>query len=149
MPAAIASRLTTLFSFPESLRWEGAHGRQHIHVNTAHVAPRRGHPRRSSSLASFGYASHIDDEVLEGRKIYKNPRNAPSITCPRDEDAIVRTVSGRKRMITMWTPVIDCFTALLGVCWCSRLFQWPPCVTGTRILDCVFVWPSAWGIEQE
>ncbi|XP_066943300.1 sushi, von Willebrand factor type A, EGF and pentraxin domain-containing protein 1-like isoform X2 [Macrobrachium rosenbergii] len=39
----------------------------------------------------LSYAFHDDDEIVEGRKIYKNPRNAPSESCPRDEEAIIRT----------------------------------------------------------
>ncbi|XP_076061125.1 hig-anchoring scaffold protein isoform X2 [Oratosquilla oratoria] len=38
-----------------------------------------------------GYEEQIDDESVEGKRIYKNPRNAPSDHCPRDEDAIKRT----------------------------------------------------------
>ncbi|XP_064088852.1 sushi, von Willebrand factor type A, EGF and pentraxin domain-containing protein 1-like isoform X5 [Macrobrachium nipponense] len=40
------------------------------------------------------YALHKKHEAMNGKIIYKNPRNAPSDSCPRDEEAIKRT--GRK-----------------------------------------------------
>ncbi|XP_071532550.1 LOW QUALITY PROTEIN: sushi, von Willebrand factor type A, EGF and pentraxin domain-containing protein 1-like [Panulirus ornatus] len=43
-----------------------------------------------AAVASGAYAYHNDDETMEGRKIYLNPRNAPSDSCPRDEEAIAR-----------------------------------------------------------
>ncbi|XP_045132686.1 uncharacterized protein LOC123516957 isoform X3 [Portunus trituberculatus] len=86
-----ALTLLWLLLVAECLCWEDAFGRQHTHVNRPHFEPRRFHPRNSFSLASSrSYASAIDDEILEGRKVYKNPRNAPSVTCPRDESAIER-----------------------------------------------------------
>ncbi|XP_069182645.1 sushi, von Willebrand factor type A, EGF and pentraxin domain-containing protein 1 [Procambarus clarkii] len=48
-------------------------------------------PRYSDVAASdntFGY--HKDDEAAEGRRNYLNPRNVPSESCPRDEEAIAR-----------------------------------------------------------
>lgn len=47
------------------------------------------------TFPSSPYAFLNDDELVEGRKIYKNPRNAPSDSCPKDEDAVARAVSGR------------------------------------------------------
>ncbi|XP_068247282.1 sushi, von Willebrand factor type A, EGF and pentraxin domain-containing protein 1-like isoform X1 [Palaemon carinicauda] len=40
------------------------------------------------------YALHKKHEAMNGKIIYKNPRNAPSDSCPRDEESIKRT--GRK-----------------------------------------------------
>ncbi|XP_050718385.1 uncharacterized protein LOC126999691 isoform X2 [Eriocheir sinensis] len=82
--AGVLLPLLGLLLVAECLSWD-------VHVNTAHAQPRRIHPRRAASSYSHRYAASIDDEVLEGRKIYKNPRNAPSVTCPRDEAAILRT----------------------------------------------------------
>ena len=126
-----------VFSSPECLCWEDALGRQHTHVNRPHFEPRRFHPRSSFSLASSrSYASAIDDEILEGRKVYKNPRNAPSVTCPRDESAIERAVSGRNRMIAMWTPVrLIISSSLLMVSLYSRLVRQRLVSTGLHLLE--------------
>ena len=40
----------------------------------------------------FKHYNH-DDETINGRKIFKNPRNVPSEHCPRDEEAAKRMVS--------------------------------------------------------
>ena len=45
---------------------------------------------RTARAASYHFQA--DDEMMDGRKVYKNPRNAPSENCPRDEDAALRMV---------------------------------------------------------
>ncbi|KAK7074281.1 hypothetical protein SK128_025922 [Halocaridina rubra] len=38
------------------------------------------------------YIQHKKYEALMGKTVYKNPRNAPSDACPRDEAAITKSI---------------------------------------------------------
>ena len=50
-------------------------------------------PRPPYSIQHPKHFQRKDDEVINGRKIYKNPRNVPSENCTRDEEAAKREVS--------------------------------------------------------
>lgn len=52
------------------------------------------HSRLSYSQISRHFQH--DDETIDGRKIFKNPRNVPSEQCPRDEQAALRMVRGSR-----------------------------------------------------
>ncbi|XP_069936040.1 sushi, von Willebrand factor type A, EGF and pentraxin domain-containing protein 1 isoform X3 [Cherax quadricarinatus] len=52
--------------------------------------PRYSDVSTSDTTSGSTFLFHKDDEVTEARKNYLNPRNVPSESCPRDEEAIAR-----------------------------------------------------------
>ncbi|XP_037776757.1 uncharacterized protein LOC119573722 [Penaeus monodon] len=80
------------------------------------VGGRRSH-FAGVSLSSNPYSFLNDDELVEGRKIYKNPRNAPSDSCPKDEDAVAR--AGRTCLRKCSTDA-DCLSRK-KVCLCDGI----------------------------
>ncbi|XP_047474209.1 protein lev-9-like [Penaeus chinensis] len=80
------------------------------------VGGRRSH-FADVSFPSNPYTFLNDDELVEGRKIYKNPRNAPSDSCPKDEDAVAR--AGRTCLRKCSTDA-DCLSRK-KVCLCDGI----------------------------